>query len=187
MILHRGANKIILPMLGLAAIDLVTHKLWAIMLYFSAWSVVLFRNSTRVSRTDSITSPVSGTISRIFKANIDSKEMECIKIDTKPVIHSQTYRLIQSDSIETVKFSNDYITISYKSGIIVKHSAWLGFHNFFVCQDNIHQFNEIEADPVYGHSYLGGTTIVALPGGITHSLLEGQRVIDGETIIGSKQ
>jgi hypothetical protein len=177
VILHRGANKIIIPMLVLAAIDLITHRLWLIMLYLSGWSIVLFRNSNRVGRTDCITSPVSGTVSRVFRTNIDSKEMECIKIDTKPVLHSQTYRVISSEDIDSVKFSHEYKTVNYKSGLIVKHSAWLGFHK---------QFNEIESDTVYGHSYLGGTTIIALPNGMKSTIIEGQRVIDGETIIGGK-
>ena len=187
MSLHHGTHKIITVMLVIAALDLITQKLWLVMTYGALWSILLFRQSKRISRTSSMVSPVSGIVARVFRTNLSDKEVFCIRIDTRPILDCQTFRAISADTVSAVKFAPYSRTVIYKSGLTVKHVPTLDIAQMFLDPDNIDSLVETESNPVYGSSLLGCTTTIVLPVGYSTNLIEGQTVIDGETIIGGQQ
>lgn len=188
MKLHKGAHKFILLILSIAAVDLLTRRLWCIMLYGAAWAVILLRQSRRIQRrANGIIAPVSGIVRRVFKSKVDAKEVNCIRIDTRPIVDPQTFRSVPVDTIDSIKFTCDAKSVIYKSGLVVKHSPLWNCASMSINQENMDLFNDVGTSPVYGYSLFGCTTNIILPHGYSTSLIEGQKVIDSETVIGEIQ
>lgn len=182
--LHKNTYKILVGMGILAAIDLLTHSLWAVLLYVSVWSILLFRKSDSVSRSSGITSPVSGKVTSVSKIRMNEADLVCVTIDTLPVIDPQNFRSIPSDKIISFKIEAKTKVIDYESGVIVSHSPVMGLASFELDHGNLQNFQYDNDDNNYGYSILGCKTNVILPKGYVSYLTQGQKVINGETIVG---
>jgi len=180
MIFHRSINSILILLTGIAFIDIFIHNLWAIALYLILWVAILLRKPDRKTPKDEITSPVSGRIIRIITQEIDGERMQVIRIMTNPIVDTQTFRLVPNQNIKSFTTSVGSVIVEYESGIIVKHRPYNRLsHVFDIYRDQI-------LDGVYGNTFFGCITTLTLPKGIASELIEGQKVLDGETVIARK-
>lgn len=186
MMLHKNTYKIFFVMGFLACLDLLTHNLWAILAYLSAWSVLLFRRSNTILRTVGLTSPVTGIVSNITKSRSNDKELVHISVNTMPLIDPQNFTILPSDKIVNLHNDGNSMIVSYESGANVIHTPNFGLGNLEINHTNITSFQK-ENHEHYGYSILGCRTTITLPGGYSAKVIQGQKVINGETIIGGQQ
>lgn len=183
MRLHKNTYKIILGISGLILLDLITHKLWLILLYLSAWGLLLLRRSNNNLDINGITSPVNGTVTNISRSRLNDGEITIISINTMPIRDPQDFIIINHEKLIGISAEGDTKILEYDSGIKVTHIPTFGLSSFFANLKDSNSRQEQE-ESVYGYSLLGSKTIIHLPKEYSTCLFVGQRVISGQTIIG---
>ena len=173
MRIHQSGLQAIMIMLSVALIDLFTRKVYLFLLYVSGLAYLLFRSPDRVPSMLGIISPVSGIVNKVYKSKVGEKIILCIEINTRPIIDSQTFRLIPGEVVSE-NIHGQCIQTKYESGILVEHAPRLGFWN------PVRMHGPSNG---YGYSFFGSETQITLPGDFETRVLEGQRVIDNETTI----
>jgi hypothetical protein len=181
MIFHSTLNGILLFVLGVISIDLLTKNFWIIALYASIWIAILLRKPSRKLIRDKFVSPVNGRVIRVLNSEVDGKKFQTMKILTNPILDAQTFRTIPSEELESFSTHPGSVLVQYKSGIKVKHKANKRLVN------TIDIYRDQIVDGIYGHSFLGCVTTLFIPDIFKSELAEGQKVIDGETVIAYKQ
>ena len=180
--LHKNTYKILIGIGILIAIDVLTHKLWAVLLYVSIWSLLLFRQSKISIRGKGIVSPVTGIVSQITKTEVDGKELVTICINTRPILDPQNFKAMPADKIISLKMDAQNQLVNYESGLSVIHAPFFGLASLDL--DDTSNLNYNAEDNNYGYSLLGCKTTIRLPENTVNYVTQGQKVIVGESIIG---
>lgn len=189
MKLYKGSYAIILALLGVAALDLATGRLWLIAIYLAAASVLLFWEPNRIKRTPDpnsgvIIAPINGKLVEILMTKEGDSEVYALEIATLPFINSQYMHMPHNEVVDFTNFDSGQKTIGYKSGLVITHKPFLNLFMPLVDQGNIANLQDTELSRVYGYSILGGVTNIILPKGYKPHLVPGQTIIDGQTELG---
>jgi hypothetical protein len=170
-------------MLGVSLIDLVTKKTYLLMIYLCGVVYLLLRNPNRIINSKGIASPVSGTVSKVYRSRAENHPVLCIEITTTPLIDAQSFRLIPGEMPGSIKQEEHGQIAVYQSGIVVQH-----FPRWNLFQRIAGDFTQLlGSSAAYGYSLFGACTQITMPSEFEEAVVEGQRVIDSETIVAVKE
>lgn len=184
---HSGTYKAVAGMLFLAILDLLVGRIWLLASCLSIWTFILMRSPSRISGKCGLVSPVSGILRRILNIEINGEKRDHLKVTTRPLLDSQTFRVIPNQSVSSMSSDQNSITVEYISGLIVKHMPlYQGLGGVVFEGDK----DSMESNDEYGYSIFGSTTSIILPSGYKIWLSEGSIgsvMIDGETVIAGEE
>ena len=184
---HNETYKAVIGLITIAVFDLLIGRIWLTSSCLAGWVLLLMRNPNRVRSKSGIVTPVMGILKRILNIDINGEKRDHLKVDTRPFLDSQTFRVVSNDSVSSINSDSSSITIEYSSGLIVKHMPLYPGLGGLVLQANK---ETLEGTDEYGHSIFGATTSIILPANYNLCISEGdigRLLIDGETVIANKE
>ena len=184
---HNGTYKFVIGLISIAIFDLLVGRIWLTASCLALWAMLLMRNPSRVRSRHGVVSPVMGIMKRILNIDINGEKREHLKVDTRPLIDSQTFRIVSNDSVSSINSDSSSITVEYSSGMIIKHMPLYPRLGGLVLDADK---NVLDGTDEYGYSIFGCTTSIILPSDYRLCISDGDMgrlLIDGETIIAHKE